>query len=202
MTKRATRKGVTPAKRSPKRKKQPPRAATAPEKPAEDRGPGRPSLYRPEHCQALLDYFTFREPEHKVVGEGAGARVVTIPPMVPTFAGFADTIGVHPDTLLEWCDKHEEFSGAYARARARLEHHLINHGCTGVYAQNFTQFILKSRLGLKEPEAESTLKVVGGGPGAAPIQTEETVKIDPETAGALARLTLRMKTAGGAPKPR
>lgn len=197
MPKRATRKGVTPAKRSPKRKPKPtPRAATKPE---ESRGPGRPSLYRTEYCQSIIDYFAFKDVEYQVVGEGKNTAVVKKVPELPTFAGFADSIGVHRQTLHEWCEAHPEFSDAYARARDRLERMIWKHGLAGDYASQMAQFFLKSRLGVEEID---TLAIIGGKPGQPPVQSEATLKVDEETAGALARLTLRMKTAGGQATPR
>lgn len=51
---------------------------------------GRPTLYKPEYCQMLID--------HMATGK--------------SFANFASTIDVCRDTLLEWSNVHEGFSVA------------------------------------------------------------------------------------------
>lgn len=51
---------------------------------------GRPDKYKPEYCQQLVD--------HMATGM--------------SFESFAANIGVHWDTLYEWCKVHPEFSEA------------------------------------------------------------------------------------------
>lgn len=53
-------------------------------------GFGRPSLYREEYCQQLVDH----------MAEGF------------SFETFAATIDTHRDTLYEWCKVHPNFSDA------------------------------------------------------------------------------------------
>jgi hypothetical protein len=208
MPKRATRKGVTPAKRSPKRKPKPPRAAKPVPAPAPTkatsadpagnggRGRGRPSLYQPEYCKAIVEFFAFKDVTAKVVGEGKAAIVIKDVPELPTFASFADSIGVHRQTLHEWCDAHPEFSDAYARARDRLERMLWKHGLTGDYSPSMAQFFLKTRLGVVEKVA-----VIGGNPdeGDRPVQVSH--EIPPDVKDAMSRLSLRAK-AFGSSKPK
>lgn len=198
MPKRATRKGVTPAKRSPKRK-QSARAAPAPKSPpakTETAEPGRPSLYRPEYCQKILTYFEFKDVTFKAVSADNGkAVVVKDVPELPTFAAFADSIGVHRQTLHEWCKVHPEFSDAYARARDRLERMIWKHGMTGDYSPHMAQFFLKTRLGVVEKIA-----VIGGEPeeGDKPVQV--THDLPPEVKEAMARVSLRAKAVAAGSK--
>lgn len=56
---------------------------------------GAPTKYRLEYCQQIIDFC--------VTGK--------------FISQFAQTIGVHTDTLLEWKKVHPEFSVAYKRAR-------------------------------------------------------------------------------------
>jgi hypothetical protein len=63
----------------------------------EPRPNGRPTDYREEYCQMLIDH----------MAEGY------------TFASFAGDIGVHKDSLYEWCDKYPSFSEAKKIGRAK-----------------------------------------------------------------------------------
>lgn len=65
-----------------------------------DKGPGgRPSKYKPEHCEAIML---------------AGGEGKTVPEM-------ADDLDVHIDTLYEWAKVHPEFSEAFSRAKEKAE---------------------------------------------------------------------------------
>lgn len=71
---------------------------------------GRPSKYKPEYCDKIIEHFDITPFSDKVSIHGP------IPNLFPTFERFAHSIGVHRDTLHEWCTKHKEFSDAYKRA--------------------------------------------------------------------------------------
>ena len=56
---------------------------------------GRPSLYKPEYCEAVV----------KAMSEGV------------SLSGFAGMIGVSREALYHWQSKHSDFSDACSRAR-------------------------------------------------------------------------------------
>lgn len=56
---------------------------------------GRPTEYRPEYCQAVIDY----------MGQGY------------SLTAFAGSIRVARDTVYEWIKRHSDFSDAVSRAR-------------------------------------------------------------------------------------
>lgn len=58
---------------------------------------GRPSLYKPEYCEKLIQHM-------------ARPR---------SFESFAAVIDVNRDTLYEWVKVHEDFSDALTRGRAK-----------------------------------------------------------------------------------
>ncbi|WP_445215479.1 hypothetical protein ACKWRH_23660 [Bradyrhizobium sp. Pa8] len=60
-------------------------------------GPGRPSEYRPEYCQLVIEAM------------GTGISV----------GAFAGVVGVAVDTVYEWMKRHPEFSEAVSRARGK-----------------------------------------------------------------------------------
>jgi transposase-like protein len=61
----------------------------------EARPMGRPSLYKPEYCEAVIDY----------MGQGY------------SLSAFAGHIKVDKTTIYEWMSEHSDFSHAVARAR-------------------------------------------------------------------------------------
>jgi hypothetical protein len=76
-------------------KKKPEKQKPGDEKPK--RGRGRPSEYRPEFCQLLVQH----------MAEGG------------SFASFAATIGKSWEVLYVWCEAHEEFLEAKAEGEAK-----------------------------------------------------------------------------------
>jgi hypothetical protein len=63
---------------------------------------GRPSEYRPEYCQAIID----------AMAEGI------------SLTAFAGVIGVSKDTVYEWIKRHSDFSDAWSRAKPKRVLHL------------------------------------------------------------------------------
>ena len=61
-------------------------------------GEGRPTKYKKEYCAAIVRYFAESE-------------------NFPTYEGFADSIEVCVDTVMDWTKAHDEFFRAYARAK-------------------------------------------------------------------------------------
>jgi hypothetical protein len=96
------------------------------EKPPGYAGTGRPSLYRPEYDQMIVDYFDKDPHTDHEVEQGNGVvklqRMMTPPPML---AGFAKSIGVSMSTVNRWGTdvdlegrfRYPSFAGLYARAR-------------------------------------------------------------------------------------
>jgi hypothetical protein len=124
---------------------------------------GAPTKYKPEYCQGIIDYFTV-EPQQVVYkkeyfqnGTLKSEVPIVLPEQLPTFQGYADNIGVHIDTLNEWCKIHEEFSEAYARAKQLQEKVWLINGMSNLYNSQFAQFFGKNCLGYRDKtEVEST----------------------------------------------
>lgn len=102
----------------------------------ESRPIGRPSVYKPEYCQQLLDYFS-EPPYQKIGGQNEASDF-------PSFAGFAIKIDVHRETLLEWTKIHPEFSGSYKKAKEYQENWLTTNGLKGLLNPAFGIFIMKN----------------------------------------------------------
>lgn len=107
---------------------------------------GRPTKYKPEYCKKIVEWFqskgreTFSKPmivDKEVVDHPLG--------LLPAFfEGFAVSIGVHKSTLLEWCDKHEEFSEAYKQCKDMQLEQMQQGMIAGSYVASATIFTLKN----------------------------------------------------------
>lgn len=125
---------------------------------------GRPSKYKEEYCQALLDYFSvepYREVMKKIVTKQGD--VIEIPENeandMPTLAGFAISIGIHRDTLLEWSKQYPEFSGVYKRAIEFQENFLVVNGNKGLINPAFGIFTAKNILKWKDKQPDEVDQV-------------------------------------------
>lgn len=121
---------------------------------------GRPTLYKSEYTQRLLDYFDV-EPYYERITKIVTKKgdVIEVPKDeandFPTLAGFAVLIGVHRDTLHEWSTAENEdgellypdFSDAYKRAKDFQEAYIAINGLKGHVNPTFAIFIAKNVLG-------------------------------------------------------
>jgi hypothetical protein len=118
--------------------------------------PGQPTKYDPEYCEKVIEYFR-REPtstlyKREYFKDGTIKTEVPIltANQLPTFEKFADEIGVHVDTLHEWCKVHTEFSEAYAHAKKLQEHIWKVNSLGNLYNAQFAQFLGKNCFGYKD----------------------------------------------------
>jgi len=118
---------------------------------------GRPTKYKPEYCQKIIEFFDRPLVEHKpkeVIHPKLG--VVSIMEErgtdLPLFQDFAHELSVHTDTLLEWCTKHEEFSVSYKRAKELQAKHLITNTMQNRYATSFAIFTAKNIMGWRDKQ--------------------------------------------------
>ena len=111
---------------------------------------GRPSKYKEEYCQQLLDYFSIEHFKENGKGEE-----------FPMFIGFARSLKVNIDTLHEWRKVHPSFSEAYKTAKSFQEHMLVNNSLLNRYNPYFAQFILKNGHGYRDKqEIEQTVQEI------------------------------------------
>lgn len=118
----------------------------------EKKGPGgRPTEYRPEYCEQMLDFFD-RDYTQKKHGKTEACDF-------PSVAGFARKLKVAKSTLYEWAKHHDEFSNVLKQCKDIQEDILISNALKGSYSAPFTQFLLKNTHGFKDKvEQETTVK--------------------------------------------
>lgn len=124
---------------------------------------GRPTKYKPEYCQMLIDFFTKREGEKLELkhydknGKYRWSDWKILPPKFPSFVGFAMQIGVDDDTLERWANpekkaKYPGFCGAYARAKEIQKKILVENALSGAYNPQFAIFLAKNITDMKDKQ--------------------------------------------------
>lgn len=120
------------------------------------KGPGgRPTDYRPEYCQKMVDFFD-RDYTQEKHGKIEACDF-------PSIAGFARKLKVTKQTLYNWGEKHPPFFDVLEQCRGIQEDILISNALKGSYSAPFTQFLLKNTHGFKDKQdiqQTSELKVV------------------------------------------
>ncbi len=120
-----------------------------------------PSRYRPQYCEALIQFFDVKPfSTTEVIKKDGSVSVVETASLLPTFAAFAHTLGVTCATLLEWEKVHPAFAQAAQRARDLQGNILIQNGLRGNYSSSFVVFTAKNLLGWKEGKED----IPAGGP--------------------------------------
>lgn len=112
---------------------------------------GRPTAYRPECCQQLIDYFSVDPMDIIKDAEVDGkVKLERLPAKMPWFAGFARKIGVSVETLHEWRRVHVEFSEAYKIAKELQREFLVEIGLSGKTSASFVIFTMKNVCGWRD----------------------------------------------------
>jgi hypothetical protein len=161
MMRRNRRRGKQPARKSPKQqlrgivKDTPKTPPVDPPKQPEQPEPGQPTKYKPEYCQQLIDYFSI-EPleiirEQEITGTEGGKYVSRrLPQRFPWFEGFARKIGVHRNTLKNWCAEHPEFAEAYDTAKDLQREFIVDVALSGAAPPSFAIFTMKNVCGWRD----------------------------------------------------
>lgn len=111
------------------------------------KGPvGRPTKYRPEYCQEIIEHFDI--PLYKTVEVekmSASGVVKTLteqrPNDFPTLYSFCRKIGVSADVLADWGREHPEFLRSLNICKGIQAEFLTKHGLSGGYVSSFAKFI-------------------------------------------------------------
>lgn len=111
---------------------------------------GRKTLYKPEYCKQMLDFFNISHTRieyktffNKKTGEPETIEIEKANSL-PTFEKFSANIGVHRETILNWTNEYPEFFDTYKRCKELQKDMLIDLGMLGYYNAPFTQFVAKN----------------------------------------------------------
>jgi hypothetical protein len=126
---------------------------------------GRPTDYKPEFCEAIIEWFDIEpnreiEINHQKAGETVWIDTKIVANKLPKFHEFAKSISVTSQTLLNWCDSHTEFFESYTRAKELQKYFLIENGLNGCYNPAFAIFVSKNITDMKDKqELEANINI-------------------------------------------
>jgi hypothetical protein len=92
--------------------------------------------YDPDYCDQMLEYF--REEVY------------------PTVELFAETLGVVPSTLYNWCEKHPRFGDAFSRCMNIQKGKMIEGGMKGLFNPQIVKFVAVNCHGMSEKSVNDT----------------------------------------------
>ena len=126
-----------------------PKETRAKAKPGDKRfhNPGRPTKYKEEYCQGIIDYFSI--PLLDDEGNPSDPRYVS---------AFAFSIGTTVQTLHAWRDKYPNFLGAYNTARAIQQNFFTTQALQNRYNASFTWRAMMNMFGWRD-KIENTVDV-------------------------------------------
>jgi hypothetical protein len=140
---------------------------------------GRPTKYRKEHCQAILDFFN--KPATKTVKQtwiskaGIKEADVEVAIPLPTIEGFALSIGTSKQSVITWTEQHPEFLDAYTRAKTAQKEILIQNALAGRYVEGFAKFVAINCTDMVDKQTQEHTGKDGG-----PIETKVVNLTDDE----------------------
>lgn len=119
---------------------------------------GCPTKYRPEYCDAIIEYFS-RNP-WEVNTDAKGAAKVIPSEKLPTVIRWARQLGVGLRTVTEWTSRYPEFKQAHEIAMELQKAYILEAG--GITLNGgFAMFMLKCNHGMLEPKHEEDEQVEG-----------------------------------------
>ena len=122
-----------------------------------DNKEGRPTLYKSEYCQQIIDYFSinpYRQEKLEVKYKDGRIeeKYTEIANDLPLFSRFAVEIGVHRETLLNWSKEFPEFFDAYKKAKELQRAILITNGLRNNYQSTFAIFTAKNLTDMRDEQ--------------------------------------------------
>jgi hypothetical protein len=162
-------KATPTAKTASTKKRAKPKKPSAPTPKPEGYVFGRPTKYRPEYCEQIVEYFQRPAYREVTLPNGQTQNVCNV---FPTMTRFADSIGVDDSTLEDWILVHPNFLRAYKTAK-KLQEAILQEGALGgAYHGSFAIFTAKNVCGWRD---EKDLNLANK-PGEK-FQTDSTVTL-------------------------
>lgn len=135
---------------------------------------GRPTKWTPEMNDKIIEWFS-REPNyerevfHTDKKGGTWSSYEITANALPTFSGFARSVKVSTDTVVEWAKEENEklypgFSVAYRAAKELQKDFLVENGLMGLYNATFTIFTAKNITDMRDqvPQLPEGTNFIGG----------------------------------------
>lgn len=145
------------------------------EKPAK-RPVGRPSKYKPEYCERVIE----------LAREGRG------------WADYAAEFEVDRASMFRWADEHEDFRTALSRAKVLEQKWWEEQGRSGMFLDKFNALVWKTSVQARFRDDYTERKVqevtgANGGPVKVETKTVSTKNMTPEQRAALREILLSAK---------
>jgi hypothetical protein len=127
---------------------------------------GAPSLYNPDYCKDIVDYFA-NSPRTKqvlkahITGKNDYTRdeYETIACELPTIGKWARSKGIADKTVYNWADEYKEFLQALDCVRGIYKDFLNDNGLAGYYNPLYTKFVATNTTDMKDKtETDVTVK--------------------------------------------
>lgn len=124
-----------------------------------------PDGYKPEYAESIIDFFE-QKPKYGIITEtlvwkSGEVREVQkkVPNAPPSFREFAQSLGVRYKKLEQWAQKYPEFQEAMEECTEIYKDFLIENGLLGQYPGDFTKFVAKNKVGMKDQTEQKNLTV-------------------------------------------
>lgn len=118
---------------------------------------GRPSSYRPEYCQRIIDYFNVDPFETVKDEEGKDTDIYCH--KFPSFERFAQDIGVSVNTIKTWAKNNADFLIAMEKAKRLQVAFLSESALYGLVNSPFAIFMSKNVFGWSDQGPKAYTKV-------------------------------------------
>lgn len=107
---------------------------------------GRPKEYKEEYVKMTSEYLEQCQDEeeefHATRGEKTDSYQRVVRVRIPTIEGLAVVLGIHKDTIYEWCKTYEDFSDVIEILRQTQADRLLNNGLSGNYNPTIAKVLL------------------------------------------------------------
>ena len=117
---------------------------------------GRPTKYKPEFCQDIIDFFSrplyITKKIKKWIDGKEEVLEQDVPNETPFLIKWTEKIGVSHDAPCEWAKVHPEFSDALYRAKRLQESFLVELGIKGDHNGFMTFQTLKNVSGWRDEQ--------------------------------------------------
>lgn len=113
---------------------------------------GKPTKYKREYCQLLVDYFANARSWKSHLSDKGHMQIVPMSKL-PTLRRFCGTLNIRSRTPYDWAKKYPEWKEAMAEAMEYQESFLVELVAAGVIS-NAGMSLLRIKHGYVEPKAE------------------------------------------------